>query len=73
MNVVYIRAAIQQETGIRLTYKQVIAYLLEEKMITKAQSKRMLFPGYEKLFPAIPMNWDKEPETEPPVDAVIKD
>lgn len=52
MNINYIRAAIQANTGIKLTLRQTAAYLLEEKLVTKAQFNRLLFPGYEILFPS---------------------
>lgn len=52
MNVNYIRAAIEYHTGIRLTLKQTVEYLLEEKLVTKAQAAKMRFPGYVNLFPS---------------------
>lgn len=52
MNLVYIRAAIEGATGIRLTLEQVRSYLIEEGLITKAQARKyaQIFRGYDDFF-----------------------
>ena len=40
INLVYIRAAIEAKTGVRLTLPKVRQYLIEEKLITKAQARK---------------------------------
>ena len=49
-NIVYIRAAIEAQTGIRLSLKQTVAYLYQEGMITKSEAKTAIFPGYSALY-----------------------
>lgn len=51
-NIVYIRAIIEAETGIRLSLKQTVAYLYQEGMITKSEAKTAIFPGYNALYGA---------------------
>lgn len=77
-NIIYIRAAIEaamKERGIphkRIPLSKLRDMLLEEGLITKAQAKDIIFPGYE-VFSAQPR--EKPPQEEPilAVDQVIKD
>lgn len=74
MNVYYIRAAIQEKTGVRLSLKDTVKYLLEEKLVTKSQANKMLFPGYTKLFPSeLGKGYVSEQNNLIPVDAIIRD
>lgn len=52
INLHYIRAAIEYNTGIRLSLSEVRTYLLEEGLITKRQAEEdaQLFTGYGELF-----------------------
>lgn len=47
MNVYYIRAAIENSTGIRLSLPKTVQYLEEEGLISKAQARKAIFYGYE--------------------------
>lgn len=47
LNLVYIKAAIEAKTGIRLRLKQVAKYLVEEGFITKDQANKAVFYSYE--------------------------
>jgi len=73
MNVNYIRAAIEANTGIRLTLKETVRYLYEERLVTLAQANRMLFPGYTKLFPAEIGKGYVSESSIIPVDMIIRD
>jgi hypothetical protein len=48
INLHYIRAAIEANTGVRLSLKDTRRYLLEEKLITPSQARRhaQIFSGY---------------------------
>lgn len=52
INLHYIRAAIEYNTGIRLSLSEVRTYLLEEGLITPKQAEEdaRLFTGYDELF-----------------------
>lgn len=52
VNLVYIRAAIEGATGIRLTLEQVRSYLIEEGLISRAQARRyaQIFRGYDDFY-----------------------
>lgn len=52
INLHYIRAAIEANTGIRLDLKEVRRYLLEEGLITSAQARRhaQIFSGYRDFY-----------------------
>ena len=52
INLVYIRAAIEANTGIRLSLEQTRKYLVEEKLITPYQAKNHahVFRGYSEYF-----------------------
>jgi len=52
INLVYIRAAIEANTGIRLSLPKVRQYLLEEGLITKRQAEddARIFTGYGDLY-----------------------
>jgi hypothetical protein len=52
VNLIYIRAAIQQETGKILPLDEIIDLLVDEGLITKqqAQDENLIFRGYEEFF-----------------------
>ena len=52
INLIYIRAAIRERTGQELSLDQVIQALLQEGLISKAQSKDrdLIFRGYGEYF-----------------------
>lgn len=52
INLHYIRAAIEYNTGKRLTLEQVRQYLVEEKLITPDQAKKnaQIFSGYGDFY-----------------------
>jgi len=52
MNLLYIKAAIQQATGVSLTQEQVLKYLVEERLVTKekARDRSLIFRGYGEFF-----------------------
>ena len=52
INLHYIRAAIEANTGIRLSLPEVRRYLLEEGLITKKQAEEdaTVFTGYGELY-----------------------
>ena len=55
MNLLYIKAAIQQATGVSLTQEQVLEYLVEEGLVTKerAKDRNLIFRGYGEFFQPI--------------------
>lgn len=52
INLVYIRAAIEYNTGIRLSQREVRELLVEEGLITRAQANKdaVIFYGYGDLY-----------------------
>ena len=52
INLIYIRAAIEAATGVRLTLKDVRRYLLEEGLITpkQARDEATIFRGYKEFY-----------------------
>jgi hypothetical protein len=52
INLHYIRAAIEANTGKRLTLEQVRQYLVEEKLITPEQARKnaQIFTGYGDFY-----------------------
>ena len=52
INLVYIRAAIEANTGIRLSLDKTREYLVEEGLITQKQAddKAQIFTGYGDLY-----------------------
>ncbi len=52
INLIYIRAAIEAATGVRLTLKDVRRYLLEEGLITPEQARKeaTIFRGYSEFY-----------------------
>jgi hypothetical protein len=52
VNLIYIRAAIQQKTGKVLPLNEIIDLLVDEGLITKrqAQDENLIFRGYEEFF-----------------------
>jgi len=51
LNIHYIRAAIEQRTGIRLDLDEVRDLLVEEKLITPARASHVIFKGYSDFYP----------------------
>lgn len=49
INLVYIRAAIEANTGIRLSLEETREYLLEEGLISK-KDDAVIFTGYGDLY-----------------------
>lgn len=52
INLIYIRAAIEAATGVRLGLKDVRRYLLEEGLITPGQAadEATIFRGYKEFY-----------------------
>lgn len=52
MNLLYIRAAIREATGVVLSQEEILKLLVEEGLITKAQAKddSLIFRGYDEFF-----------------------
>jgi len=52
INLHYVRAAIENGTGIRLSLEEVRALLVEEKLITPYQARNYcpIFKGYTRFF-----------------------
>jgi hypothetical protein len=52
INLHYIRAAIEANTGVKLTLAEVRRYLVEEKLITPEQARRnaQIFTGYGEFY-----------------------
>lgn len=50
MNIIYIRAAIEAATGIRLKLEEVKQYLLEENLVSNAKAKHLIFRGYSEFY-----------------------
>lgn len=69
INLVYIKAAIEAATGVRLRLKDVGKYLVEEGLITKDQAAKAVFYGYESFNSDLPMG--KKLSTPVPVDQEI--
>jgi hypothetical protein len=50
MNIIYIRAAIEQATGIKLPLKDVKQLLIEEGLVSEAKAKHLIFRGYSEFY-----------------------
>jgi hypothetical protein len=52
MNLIYIRAAIRQATGITLSQEEVLTLLVEEGLVSKerASDPDLIFRGYDEFF-----------------------
>lgn len=52
MNLLYIRAAIREATGVVLSQEEILKLLVEEGLITQSQSKddSLVFRGYAEYF-----------------------
>jgi hypothetical protein len=52
VNLHYIRAAVEANTGLRLSLPDVRKYLIEEKLLTPAQARRcaQIFTGYHDFY-----------------------
>lgn len=50
MNIHYIRAAIEANTGIRLKLKEVRDILVEEGLLSKQKAKHIIFRGYGEFY-----------------------
>ena len=71
MNIWYIRAAIEEATGIRLTLEETVRYLVEEGKVSRAKAKNLIFPGYSSFYK--PIDKEKQEITVLPVDRIITD
>lgn len=69
----YIRAAIEQNTGIKLSLKETVDYLVEEGLITRAKAKNLIFPGYSYIFGDKKIIKEDKVVEPLPVDQVIRD
>lgn len=49
-NIYFIRAAIEQATGIKLELEETRDLLVEEGLLTVAQAKVIIFEGYSKFY-----------------------
>lgn len=49
-NIHYIRAAIEANTGVKLTLTQTRDILVEEGLLSKAKSKQAIFRGYSEFY-----------------------
>jgi hypothetical protein len=52
MNLLYIRAAIQQATGVILEQEDILRLLVEEGLLTQTQANddNLIFRGYDDFF-----------------------
>jgi len=52
INLIYIRAAIRENTGVHLSLDKTLQYLVEEGLVTQAQAKDrdLIFRGYSEYF-----------------------
>lgn len=52
MNLLYIRAAIRQATGITLSQEEILSLLVEEGLVSKARATDpdLIFRGYDEFF-----------------------
>lgn len=52
MNLLYIRAAIREATGVVLSQEEILALLVEEGLVTKNQANddSLIFRGYTEFF-----------------------
>jgi hypothetical protein len=52
MNLLYIRAAIREATGVVLSQEEILKLLVEEGLITQSQSRddSLVFRGYAEYF-----------------------
>jgi len=52
INLIYIRAAIRENTGVHLSLDKTLQYLVEEGLVTQAQARDrdLIFRGYSEYF-----------------------
>ena len=52
MNLLYIRAAIREATGVVLSQEEILTLLVEEVLITQSQANddSLVFRGYDEYF-----------------------
>lgn len=50
INIHYIRAAIEEATGVRLSLTETKDYLVSENMIPESKAKKIIFKGYSGLY-----------------------
>ena len=50
MNIHYVRAAIQDKVGVRLSLTKVRNLLVEEGLITPTKAKHSIFRGYSEFY-----------------------
>lgn len=67
INLIYIRAAIEANTGVKLSLEQVRQYLVEEGLISQrqAQTKAPIFNGYAEYFASDDFAIEDKPSERP--------
>lgn len=50
MNLIYIRAAVEYATGVRLKLSDLKQILIEEGLVSKAKAKHLIFRGYSEFY-----------------------
>lgn len=50
MNIYYIRAAIEEKTGQRLSLEAIKDLLISENLVTKSKAKHLIFRGYHEFY-----------------------
>ena len=52
ISLIYIRAAIRENTGVHLSLDKTLQYLVEEGLVTQAQAEErdLIFRGYSEYF-----------------------
>ncbi len=52
MNLLYIRAAIREATGVVLSQEEILTLLVEEGLLTQSQARddSLVFRGYDEYF-----------------------
>lgn len=74
INVHYIRAAIEYNTGQRLGLKEVVSILLSEGLITEAQARTVVKNPYDRFYEGASSDGNiGEQSMLLPVDMIIRD
>lgn len=71
-NLTYIRAAILERTGIKLSVQEVARYLVEEGLLTERKAKSLIFDNYNHLYKTIGYE-RKDLEVIKPVDIILSE
>ncbi len=72
-NIVYIQAAVFENTGIKVPFHQLFIYLLEERLITRNQISFLEVPNLNRFGSSYTPTEKIYDTTMIPVDVVIKD